>query len=326
MAAAGSFENFTTGTINLQQGWTTQDSFNTSVGTNFDQTIQDTQNRGRVWRMSNAFTSGTYANQPFSPTTAQVAGEAGSSLWNDYGKDHTKPSNPPGYGGNATTTTFYTRVNFTSATGSPQPGLSLGLSLCAKQSTWRMTLIQLNDSGAGIDIIYYNNTLNQYNNGSTFGSTRIASGLSYTAVHSLETVTYFKDGFNNDVVNVFLNGTLIYTSGTWEVYYYFLGGVNVQPRLQAVNSLLVRSSGTAKPSYNGTGFYFTEIGVSTVIPSTVPVILPTPVGTEVVEDFTLTDGDGGGTSGQMTFSEVTSPGITVSKSCCETENNSQGQG
>jgi Tfp pilus assembly protein FimT len=88
--------------------------------------------------------------------------------------------------------------------------------------------IQLNDSGAGIDIIYYNNTLNQYNNGSTFGSTRIASGLSYTAVHSLETVTYFKDGYNNDVVNVFLNGTLIYTSGTWEVYYYFLGGVNVQ--------------------------------------------------------------------------------------------------
>ena len=315
-----------TGTINLQQGWTTQDSFNTTVGTNFDQTIQETQNSGRVWRMSNAFTSGSFSSQPFSPTTAQVAGEMGSSLWNDFGQDKTKPKSPPGYGGNSTTTTFYTRVNFSSATGSPQPGLSLGLSLCAKQSSWRMTLIQLNDSGAGIDIIYYNRPLNQYNNGTTKSNIRIASGLSYTAVHSLETVTYFKDGFDNDVVNVFLNGTLIYTTRTWEVYYYFLGGVNVEPRLQAINSLLVRSSGTAKPSYDGNGFYFTEIDVSTVIPSTLPVILPTPIGTEIVEDFTLTDGNGGGTSGQITFTEVISPGITVSNLYYEREYDSRGQG
>lgn len=290
-----------------------QDSFGTSVGTLFDQTIQDTQNSGRVWRMSNAHTTSGFSNHPFSPTTAQVAGEPGSSLWNDFGSDHTKPKNPPGYRANATIATFYTRVNFTSATGSPQPGLSLGLSLCAKQSNWCMTLIQLNDNGAGIDIVYWDNTVNQFNSGSIFSSTRIASGLSYTAVHSLEMVTYFKDGFNNDVVNIFLDGTLIHTGSTWEVYYYFLGDVDIQPRLQAVDSLLVRSSGTAQPEYEDGGFFFTEIDVSTYIPPAVPVILPTPVGERVILQFDLTDGDSNNVSGQIEFAEVTSPGFTVSE-------------
>lgn len=211
MATAASFENFQNGTINNQFGWTVEDNWGNSANF-FDQSITLDAAGARVWQMSNAKTSFGFSNHPFSPITAEVAGEPGSSLWNDYAPDHTKPFNPTHYGANATLSTFYARVVFGSATGAPQRDLALELSASAKQSTWRMSYIRLEDDGSGINLIFSDKV----------NDTTIATGLSYTDLHTVETTIQFVTGPANDVVNVFLNGILIHTGLSWERYYYTL--------------------------------------------------------------------------------------------------------
>lgn len=73
------------GTIDLQNGWTVRDNFVTSpTPGNFDQEVVDVPGHGRVWRISNAVTTGGFSNQPNTYSSCEVAGETGSFLWNAY--------------------------------------------------------------------------------------------------------------------------------------------------------------------------------------------------------------------------------------------------
>lgn len=288
-------------------GWTVQDLGSgpqcSITARAYNQAIVSV-NGARVWQMSNSFTTGGFRDQPFSPTTAQAAGETNSSLWN--GGDCT---GSPLYGANATTSTFYARWDFASATGAAQPGLSLVMSASAKQSAVRMTWVQLQDNGAtGIDLNFYQTNAT---GGFPTSSTSIATDLSYADLHSVEMAVYFQNGFYNDVVNVFLNGTLIHTGKTWESYYQFNEPIapGQPPRLQAVNSLLVRAAGVAAPATAGEGYVFHTITVSTTIPPTLPIAQPTEPGENVVVTFDESIGSGG----SITFNEVTTAGVTVGR-------------
>lgn len=266
------------GTVDMQNGWTTRDGFTsaTTVG-KWDQQVMDVNDANgsrRVFRMSNAITSGTYASQVFSSTTAQVAGEANAALWNDRGTNGSAPFNPVQYGAYAASDTFYSKVAFRSATGAAQAGLSLTLSASAKQSAVRMTWINLQDTGSGFNVNYYESV-----GGGTFpaSSTTIASGLSYADLHTLEMGITFVDGvdtvggqvFGNDVVRIWLNGSLIHTGTTWESYYYNYERITAgTPRLQAVDSMLFRVSGTAAAGTSGNGFYFEDFAIgNTIVPA-----------------------------------------------------------
>jgi hypothetical protein len=272
-ATAASFENFTDGTINQQFGWTVEDQWGNSANI-YDQAITLDAVGTRVWQMSNAITSQSFSNQPCSPITAQVAGEPGSSLWNDYGPNFTQPFNPPHYGANATVSTFYTRVMFGSATGAPQPGLALSLSATAKQSTVRMSWVGLQDSGSGIDLGFFDYVDDSYR------FTEMATNLSYTDLHTVETTIDFMAGPANDVVKVFLNGTLIHTGLSWEAFYYSNEQiVPGEPRLQAVNALLFVARGTAAPATTGAGYYFHAVEVSNIPPTPAPTATPTAIPT-----------------------------------------------
>ena len=169
-----------------------------------------------------------------------------------------------------------------------------------------MTSIQLQDNGAtGINLNYLQtNAAGQF-----LPFFPIATGLSYADLHTVEMAIYFKNGFYNDVVNFFLSGTLIHTGGTWESYFQFIEAIapGQPPRLQAVNSLLIRASGSAVPATSGRGFNFHTIHVSTTIPPTLPIAQPTQPGEDVVVTF---DESNGG-KGNITFGEVTSPGVTT---------------
>jgi hypothetical protein len=274
--ASAGFESFNLGSINGQQGWTAQDSFTTSttVG-NWDQAVMDVNGK-RVFRMSNAVTSGTYSSQVFSSRSAQVAGESGSALWNDRGPNGSAPYNPLQYGAYATSNQFYSKVDFRSATGSAQAGLALALSASAKQGSVRMSYVQIADNGStGFDLKYYE-TLGD--GAFPASATTIASGLSYSSLHSLEMTIDFVDGvtvgndgkvYGNDVLKIYLNGQLIKTGTTWESYYYKYENITAgTPRLQAVDSMLFRVAGAAAPSTSGQGFYFEDfaIGNSSPIP------------------------------------------------------------
>jgi hypothetical protein len=265
------------GTVDMQNGWTTRDAFTsaTTVG-KWDQqvmNVNDANGNRNVFRMSNATTSGTYSSQVFSATAGQVAGETNAALWNDRGTIGSSPTSPQ-FGAYATTNTFYSKVAFRSATGAAQSGLALTLSASAKQATVRMSWLQLQDTGSGFNVNFFESG---GNGAFAATSTTIASGLSYADLHTLEMGITFVDGvntvggqvFGNDIVRIWLNGSLIHTGTTWESYYYNNEGIPAgTPRLQAVDSMLFRSAGTAALGTSGNGFYFEDFAIgNTIVPA-----------------------------------------------------------
>ncbi len=290
-ASAGYFDSFSTtwlpsgaqagtlaGTVDGQNGWTTRDAFTsaTTVG-KWDQQVKDVNDANgsrRVFRMSNAITSSTYSSQVFSATSGQVAGETNAALWNNRGTNGSSPLSPAQAGAYAASDTFYSKVAFRSATGAAQSGLALTLSASAKQSTVRMSWLQLQDTGSGFNL----NVYDLLGNG-TFPSapTTIASGLSYSDLHTIEMGITFVDGvstvggqiYGNDVLKIWLNGSLIHTGSTWESYYYNYERITAgTPRLQAVDSMLFRVSGTAATGNSGNGFYFEDFAIgNTIVPA-----------------------------------------------------------
>jgi hypothetical protein len=70
-------------------------------------------------------------------------------------------------------------------------------------------------------------------------------------------------------VRIWLNGSLIHTGTTWESYYYNNEGIPAgTPRLQAVDSMLFRSAGTAALGTSGNGFYFEDFAIgNTIVPA-----------------------------------------------------------
>ncbi|MEQ9642985.1 MAG: PEP-CTERM sorting domain-containing protein [Alphaproteobacteria bacterium] len=237
------FDSMTPGNVNGQEGWTVEDSFGNQV-TNFDQSVQDDGSGNQVWRLSNAVATTSYSNQPFSQRSPQVAGETGSSLFNDFGANPASPNNPPLAGDGATTNTFHAGFDFRSATGAAQSGLSIGISPSAKQSTVRMGLLRLSDNGTGLDLeAYTTGTVAAPFGGA--GYETVGDDLSYFDWQRVDIYIEFADGLNgdttgNDLVTIYLNGALAYTGPTWESYY---AGPPEGPRLQAVDSLLFRVAG-----------------------------------------------------------------------------------
>jgi hypothetical protein len=270
------------GTVDGQNGWTTRDAFlsSTTVG-KWDQqvmNVNDANGNRNVFRMSNAIASSTYSSQVFSATSGQVAGETNAALWNNRGTNGSSPLSPAQYGAYAATNTFYSKVAFRSATGAAQSGLALTLSASSKQSAVRMSWLQLQDTGSGFNLnVIESLGSTGVGNSSFTTATAVASGLSYTDLHTIEMGITFVDGvtnvggtvFGNDVLQIWLNGALIHTGSTWESYYYNNERITAgTPRLQAVDSMLFRVSGTAATGTSGNGFYFEDFAIgNTIVPA-----------------------------------------------------------
>jgi MYXO-CTERM domain-containing protein len=286
--ALGGFATYNLGSIRDQNGWTTTDNFTTSVTVgNWDQAIVDVAGT-KVWRMSNAVTTGGFSNQTCSYSSAAVAGEVGAgnsttgALWNDRGSVGSSPT-PSQHGAFASSTQFYCKVDFRSATGGAQSGLQLDLHAAARQSGGRQTGLRIVDSGSGFSLVAYEAGANGSNFNNTTGAidspVTVASGLSYSALHTLEMTIDFVAGLDsvggavvgNDIVRYYLNGSLIHTGSTFEAYWALNNPWNAQyaatgasRRIQAVDALMFRSTGPAAAGTAGAGFYFEDVTVANV--------------------------------------------------------------
>ncbi len=274
-AAISTFSDFAPGSINLQGGWTTEDCWGydkseSGAGPNLDEAIVDDGTGNKVWRISNQYSYTSYSSQPFSPRAAQVAGQAGSSLWNDFGPDHTNPYSPAHYGANPTTNLFHSGFDVRSATGAAQPGMTITVSASAKQSAVRQTYLRILDNGTnGLDMVFNDD----------FGNHTIATGLDYGSWHHIDMDIEFVDGlidfagnpytlhpgdpgfnagdvYGNDIVKVYVDGQLAITGTSWEGYFY--GYEN--GKIQAVDSLLFRVASQAN-TLDG-GYYFDNVDIS----------------------------------------------------------------
>jgi hypothetical protein len=106
--------------------WTVADEWGQSPSL-FDEAVVD-DGGNIVWRLSDALT-GSYSNQPNSPSSPAVAGDSAAFLYNDRGPDHTLPTTPPDTRAGATTPYFHGGFDFKSATGAAQPGLFISVNL-----------------------------------------------------------------------------------------------------------------------------------------------------------------------------------------------------
>ena len=251
------FESFTLGqSVNGQGQWTVEDSFGNSAEL-FDESIVDDGSGNQVWQFSNAVTNGSYSNQPFSSKSAQVAGESGAQLYNDYGLNHTLPNNPPLASAPATNNLFYGAWEFKSATGAPQADLSLTVSPGASQSTLRMSYLRMDDTGSGFDLFFYDTT------GTTFnGPTPIATGLNYSDWHKIEMYIEFVDGIGPGAVGSELGKRYREGLPRWqpdpyrhdlESYFYNVADSGPAGSPRGVDSLLFRMAGTANAANTGAG-------------------------------------------------------------------------
>lgn len=243
--------------------WTLVDEWgNGKINTpldDFDERVVNDGTGNLVWRLSNAVT-GSFSDQPNSPSSPLVAGETTSGLYNYRGPNHTTPFSPPQSRTSATTKFFRAGFRFKSATGAAQANLALNVSPTARQSDRRMSFLSITDSGTGLDLGFVDTGVA----GAFSSTTIISSGLSYTAWHKIDIRVEFVDGINgngtgNDIVTAYLNGAPIHTGTTWETYYRSLTSPLPLTGVNAVDAVAFRSSGTARPANAGNGLFFDDV-------------------------------------------------------------------
>ena len=232
------FDNFTLGTPNGQFGWTKTGPYDHYVVDNSSYPNAPTSFGTQSLRISNAMTSGSFGDHTFSVSTSNEAGESTSTNG--------------GMSGGVRQNYYEFSVSFTSATGTYQPGLSVVLSPDRGDGA-RMSWIQIADLADGLALNF-----NDYQGGA-FVQTNIASGLSRTTSHILRVTMQFVEGSANDVVKVYLDGSLIHTGTSWEDYFRdWEDGFS-----RTVDSVLFRTGGASAPATANNGILFDDFSVNT---------------------------------------------------------------
>jgi hypothetical protein len=186
------------------------------------------------WRISNAYTSGSFGDMPFSPSLANEAGE--TMAFNSTG--------PIQFSGGTRQNHFEVQWAFASASASGTDCSDAGYAACSYLSMApdrgdgaRMSYIRLEDDLSGLRVFF-----DDYQDKPPYGAygspgtavfgctlppagpddwveTMVASGLPRHQAHTVKLVMDFIDGPRNDIVKVYVDGTLRHTGTTWEDYF-----------------------------------------------------------------------------------------------------------
>jgi len=205
---------------------------------------------GQSWRMSNAYTDGAFGDWPFSPSLTNEAGETTAQNL--------------GFSGGIRQNHFEVRWDFASTVrNAEQPGLQISTSPDRGDGA-RMSFIRMKDLPAGLSVEFA-----EYLDHPPFGTplnpaagcgledefliTTVASGLSRNRPHTVKLTMDFVDGPRNDVVKVYVDGTLRHTGTSWEDYFRWC---ELTGESRTVDSMIfqARTSGGQAPLTLGKGF------------------------------------------------------------------------
>ena len=240
---------YTPGDIDGQNGWAGTGGGN--IENTFDQTVVDNTSAPasfyeQSWRFSNSVTSGAFGNQPFSPSVdeaGETAAEGG------------------GLSGGSRSDQFVAEWDFASAQpGAEQPGLGITASPDRGDGA-RMSWVRMEDTPGGLRVLfndYQHDVDPECDDGGGFVQTPIATGLARGTAHSVRIEMDFVDGPENDVVRVYVDGSLAHTGSSWEDYFRDCEGNETR----TVDSLLFRASGTAAPANAGKGFLIDNVSLT----------------------------------------------------------------
>jgi hypothetical protein len=270
-ASTTDFESFTVGAIHGQFDWQSIGGVGSSSAASrcatYDHVIAETgippAFGSRVLRISNAVTSGCYADHTFSQRSTDIAGQAGSV---SRSRDGTVEY---AIAGAVRRARFDASWTFVSAVpDAQQPGLEVVVSP-ARGDDHRMSWVQMRDLADGIEVRFAQRA-DAANPGAIQVMT-IASVLDRSMAHTIRLVIDFRDGPANDVARVFVDGVLRHTGASWETYYALdaNGSLNFGGNPPAVNRLMFRTGsdthrgipGDPAPATSGRGFFFDDVSV-----------------------------------------------------------------
>jgi hypothetical protein len=218
------------------------------------------------FRMSNAVVSGCF-NDAFTPQTANEAGEATAQ--------NTVQS------GGTRQPYFESQFTFASFTGALQPGLNVQVSPDRGDGA-RMSFVRMKHTATNLELEFVDvqgvdppNTPTPCLGCANFVTTSLGT-FDPKVPHTVRLTMQLVDGPSNDIVQVFVDGNLVHTGGSWEDYYKLDTESSPTPADQVsrtVDSLLIRASGTAEPNTATKGFLFDDVSVTT---GPVPTSSPEP--------------------------------------------------
>lgn len=210
-------------------------------------------------RISNAITSGSFGDQTFSKRTTNHAGESTSdcSIW----------CIPTG----TRQRHFEVEQDFASTVpAAQQPGLAVTVSPDRGDGA-RMSFYRLRDEPAGLAVDFVDVQGVDFSGPLACGdanfteATGIATGLNRAVPHTIKLTMDLREGPSNDIVRVYVDGSLAHTGTSWEDYYrYDCEAAGHLGRPPAVNRILYRTSSVPNaPTTLGHGFVFDNLSLGT---------------------------------------------------------------
>lgn len=241
---------YTLGSIHGQDGWVSPESC-----ADYDVEVAAQSRYGsfgtQSLRISNAVTSGCFDATVSKP----LANEAGETAAANGGQS-----------GGTRQTHFESEWDFASAVGTTrQPGLAVVASPDRGDGS-RMSFVRMADNGgAGLVIDFFDveGTANPAN----FVETPVAY-VTRGVPHTIKLTMDFVDGPSNDVVKVYVDGTLRHTGTSWENYYRYAIPAPNDPR--TVDSMMFRVGGDPVTGTAGNGFLIDNLTLSSSTPTTGP--------------------------------------------------------
>jgi hypothetical protein len=212
------------------------------------------------WRISNAFTEGSFGDMPFSPSLTNEAGE-------------TMAQNLV-YSGGVRQNHFEVQWGFASADPTGPEGDSFVSASPDRGDGARMSYIRLEDHPTGVQVHFsdyvdkapygaYGTPLSAMNGCEVqddFTDVTVAT-VSRNKAHYVRLAIDFIDGPRNDIVKVYVDGMLRYTGTTWEDYFRWCTesgggtGTTTADQSRTVDSMLFRvGGGVLHPQNFGKGF------------------------------------------------------------------------
>ncbi len=242
------FENppYTLGSINSVDGWSALGSVGSGCAL-YDQFVSSSLGTpgfgSQSLRISDAVTSGCFSDQVFAKPLTDAVGE----------KDSTASTFPTG------NLQRHFEMQFDIASTVPdaqQPGLHVSVSPDRGDGS-RMSYLRFEDGTNGLDV-YFDDVVGT-TNPANFHETLIASGLDRKSKHSIKLTLDTLDGPSNDVVKVWIDGTLKITGTSWENYYRYDTEASAEQSPRIVKTVLFRSAGAAISADQGKGFLFDNL-------------------------------------------------------------------
>ncbi len=245
------FENsqgYSAGSVNGVNGWSATGAYDYGVVAN---TFGYPSFNDQAFRISDGTTSGSFGDWAFATPNANGAGEADSTA-GTFSKG---------------TLQNHFEAQFDIASTTPceqQEGLHFSVSPDRGDGS-RMSYLRFEDQSDGLHV-FFDDVSGIDNASVTFNETDVAT-LSRSIPHKIKFVMDFVNGPSNDVVKIYIDGSLVKTGTSWENYYRYDNESSAEQTPRIVKTLIFQARGTAHPANTGKGFLVDNLTLGSSVPA-----------------------------------------------------------